>query len=137
MLLLMVSATPLAAATPGIFEGTVYETDEAKIPRGWILVQAKNGMLRKVEISRAHIMYARSVPSKDRVREPAVALVHGTEVRVLAEQDSSGEWRATEIEILRLSKKKKEGSAALTIADEDFLRGGFGTVVAERSSVSC
>ena len=113
MLLLITLAAPLAVATPGIFEGVVYEADEPKVPHGWILVQAKNGMLRKVEISRARVVYARSVPSKDRVPEPSVALVHGTEIRVIAEQDSSGEWRATQIEILRVSKKK-EGSRSAT-----------------------
>ena len=110
VLLLTVLSSPVAAATPGIFEGMVDETDKPKVPAGWILVQSKNGMLRKVEISRAHVTYATSVPSSERVEEPSVALVHGTEVRVTAEQDSSGEWRAAKIEILRLPSAKSRAT---------------------------
>lgn len=112
ILLLLTLAAPLAAATPGIFEGMVYDTNEPRVPHGWILVQSKNGMLRKVEITRARIVYSQSVPSADRVQEPSLALVHGTEVRVTAEQDSAGEWRASEIEILRLAKPKSRAAAA-------------------------
>jgi len=107
VLLLAMLLTTFAAATPGIFEGIVYEANEPKVPSGWILVQGRNGMLRKVEISRAHIVYSDSVPRTDRVPEPSVALVHGTEIRVIAEPDSSGNWRATHIEILRVRKKKQ------------------------------
>ncbi|MBV9610376.1 MAG: hypothetical protein JO187_12525 [Acidobacteria bacterium] len=112
ILLVLGLAAPFAAATPGIFEGTIYEADQPKMPAGWILVQAQNGALRKVEISRARIIYAQSVPSKDRTQEPHVALVHGTRVRVTAEQDSSGEWRAIEVEILRLNKERHESASS-------------------------
>ena len=111
VLLLTALSVPLAAATPGIFEGMVYEADAPKVPHGWILVQSKNGMLRKVEISRARVVYAQSVPRAHRLQDASGALVHGTEVRITAEQDSSGEWRASEIEILRLAKTTTRATA--------------------------
>ena len=120
VLLLLALATPFATATPGIFEGIVYETNEPKVPSGWILVQGRNGMLRKVEISGARVVYAESVPRKDRVAKPSVALVHGTEIRVIAEPDSAGNWRATDIKILRVTKKK-EGLAAGLVASPPFV----------------
>jgi hypothetical protein len=119
VLLLLALASLFATATPGIFEGIVYEANEPKVPNGWILVQGRNGMLRKVEISRARVVYAESVPRKDRVGKPSVALVHGTEIRVTAEPDSAGNWRATNIEILRVTKKR-EGLTAGGVARPAF-----------------
>ncbi|HYY69753.1 MAG TPA: hypothetical protein VE734_08470 [Terriglobales bacterium] len=92
------------AGTPGIFQGQVYR-DQNTSP-GWIFVQGRNGMLRRVEVSRARVIYAASVPAADRAKNPTMDLVQGAEVRVTAEQDGTGEWRASRIEIVRLSRER-------------------------------
>ena len=92
----------LCAGTPGIFQGQVFRDQNAS--PGWIYVQGRNGMLRRVEISRARVLYAPSVPAADRAKNPAQDLIPGAEVRVTAEQDGDGEWRASRVEILKISK---------------------------------
>lgn len=57
-------------------------------------------MLRKVEISRAKVVYEETVPKSKRENHPELSLKPGIEVRVTAEQDSGGEWRASEVEIV-------------------------------------
>jgi hypothetical protein len=93
-------------ATPGIFQGEIYEPAHEKVPQGWILVLGRNHMLRKVEISRATIVYANTIPARQRADPPHSALVDGTEVRITAEQDKSGEWRASRVEIIKLSRSR-------------------------------
>lgn len=89
----------LAAATPGSFRGTIVDNPNAA--KGWIYVQSRNGTARRVEISRAKILYDDDVPTAERLLKPEEALLPGTEVRVTAEQDSDGEWHATQVEILK------------------------------------
>lgn len=89
----------LAAATPGSFRGTI--VDNPRAAKGWIYVQGRNGTARRVEISRAKVLYDEDVPAAERRPKPEEALVPGAEVRVTAEQDSDGEWHATQIEILK------------------------------------
>src|ERR1700739_1189942 len=91
--------------TPGIFQGRVYQ--DQKAASGWIYVQGRNGMLRKVEVSRARVVYAESVPAADRGTDPAQDLVQGAEVRVTAEQDGAGEWRAIQVEIVKIQRHSK------------------------------
>jgi hypothetical protein len=93
----------LGAGTPGIFQGRIYEGRDAT--PGWIYVQGRNGMLRKVEISRARVIYAASVPSSNRAKDPKQDLAQGAEVRITAEQDGDGEWRASQVEILQIQSK--------------------------------
>ncbi len=96
----VVLVATLWAATPGIFRGVVIVgPDHAP---GWMMVAGANGQMRRVKISEAQVVYADSVPSKDRQRRPELALVHGAEVRVTADQDENGDWRAQKIEILKL-----------------------------------
>jgi hypothetical protein len=68
---------------------------------GWIWVKGANGMLRKVGVERARVVYDRGVPSGDRERQPELSMKTGTEIRVTADQDGEGEWRASKIEILK------------------------------------
>jgi hypothetical protein len=113
--LLAVSAVALAfsfavfAGTPGIFQGQVYRDQNAA--SGWIYVQSRNGMLRKVEVSRARVVYSASVPAADRAKEPRQDLIQGAEVRVTAEQDGEGEWRASRVEILKTSRPQNRVQA--------------------------
>lgn len=96
----------VAWATPGIFQGKIYQPTKESLPEGWIYVLGRNRMLRKVEISQATVVYADSVPTGQRADQPHSALVDGTEVRITAEQDKSGEWRASRVEIIKLSRSR-------------------------------
>ena len=89
----------LAFATPGSFRGTIVDNPNAV--KGWIYVQGRNGAARRVEISRAKILYDEDVPPAERRPKPEEALTPGAEVRVTAEQDSDGEWHATQVDILK------------------------------------
>lgn len=93
-------AIPALAATPGNFRGVVVAGPKAKQVQGWIFVQGKNGMLRRVEIARADVHYNESFPQSKREESPRTALKPGIEVRVTANQGKDGEWHATEIEIM-------------------------------------
>jgi hypothetical protein len=97
------------AGTPGIFQGRVYQ-DEKPTP-GWIYVQSRNGMMRKVGVSRARVSYADSVAAADRAADPAQDLVNGAEVRVTAEQDAAGEWRASRVEIIKIQHHQLQSGA--------------------------
>lgn len=89
------------AGTPGSFRGTIVDGPQASAGKHWIYVQGRNGMARRVDISRAQVTYDESVPASTRLAKPENALTPGAEVRVTAEQDDNGEWRASRIEILK------------------------------------
>jgi hypothetical protein len=94
---LLISAL-LWADTPGTFRGVVIHGPE--IEPGWMYLKSANGQVRRVGISRAQVVYGEAVPAAERQKTPSIA--SGTEVRVTAQQDKDGEWRATRIEILNL-----------------------------------
>src|SRR5215208_2826788 len=97
--LLLTSA--LLAGTPGVFRGTLVDgPGNEKIDGRWIYVKGRNGSLRRVEISRAKVSYMDSVPETRREKMPESVLKPGAVVRVTAEQDSDGEWRAEEVLLL-------------------------------------
>jgi hypothetical protein len=97
---LLVFAASLFAATPGTFRGIVITGPDHE--PGWIMVKGANGQMRRVKIASAEVVYAESVPSKERHKSPQESIIHGAEVRVTADQDEKGEWRAQRIEILKL-----------------------------------
>jgi hypothetical protein len=86
--------------TPGSFRGKIVEGPHPAADKGWIYVQARNGMVRRVEISHAQVEYDEDVPAAKRSRNPQDAVKVGAEVRITAEQGSDGEWRASQVEIL-------------------------------------
>ena len=90
----------LSAETPGIFRGVVIHGPD--ITPGWMYLKGTNGQVRRVGISRAQVVYSESVPTGERQKMPALSIVTGADVRVTAEQDKNGEWRAIKIEILGL-----------------------------------
>lgn len=95
------------AGTMGSFAGTVVAGPESS--SGWIYVQGRNHSMRKVDVSRAKIRYESGVPrSEGHAPSPSDKLPAGTQVRVTAEQDEAGEWRATVIEILHDSQQNNE-----------------------------
>jgi hypothetical protein len=98
----------VATATPGSFRGTIVDNPSAA--KGWIYVQGRNGTARRVEISRAKILYDEDVPAAERRPKPEEALMPGAEVRVTAEQDSDGEWHATQVEILKVAVGTQQSS---------------------------
>ncbi len=107
----------VSAGTAGSFRGTIVDGPHSAAEKNWIYVQGRNGMARRVDISRAKVTYDRGVPEDTRLRRPEDALLAGAEVRVTAEQGSDGEWRASRIEILKqppAAKGERSASGAGT-----------------------
>lgn len=109
---LILALAILAVATPGSFRGTIVDNPGAA--KGWIYVQGRNGTARRVEISRAKILYDEDVPATERRPQPQDALTPGAEVRVTAEQDSDGEWHASQVEILKAAGAEQTSRQQLT-----------------------
>jgi len=111
---LLFAAVAAYAGTEGTFRGTIVEpSKKSTSDSGWIYVQGHNQMLRRVLATKAKIIFAQEVPLELRNSNPAELLVSGTEVRVTAEQDSSGEWQAKTIEILRLPRHPTAAAAKI------------------------
>jgi len=100
--LLSTLSISVSAGAPGSFRGTIVE-GPSTAKTSWIYVQGRNGMARRVDISRARVSYDESVPAAIRRAKPQEALIKGAEVRVTAEQGSDGEWRASRVEILKIA----------------------------------
>ena len=97
---LMFSAFP----AEGMFQGKLVAppAGEHATP-GWIFVQGRNHAVRRVDVSRATIVGSGASSSKKCGPE---CLAIGQEVRVTAEQDGSGEWRATRVEVVRSADRQ-------------------------------
>ena len=65
-------------------------------------------MLRRVDVSHAEVLFGEDVPVDQRHKCTAECLSPGQEVRVTARQDSSGEWQAKRVEILKIASKVAE-----------------------------
>jgi hypothetical protein len=104
LLCLVLLASRSVRSAEGIFQGKVVDppVDEPVRP-GWIFVQGGNHLLRRVEVAHAVIVFGQQVPSSQRRKCGPECLEPGQEVRVTANQDSAGEWRASRVEILRLT----------------------------------
>jgi hypothetical protein len=89
------------AGTPGTFRGILYPGRNTK--PGWVYIVGRNDTLRLVHIANASIVYAEEFPQRLRRANPAKALRPGADVRVTAEQDKKGNWRAREVEIISLT----------------------------------
>jgi hypothetical protein len=111
LLLLALAVAPYLDATAGTFRGRIVEAPAGKEHEGWLYVQGRNKMLRRVALASAVVVYSDQVPSHQRDKVPANALSAGTEVRVTAEQDESGEWRALRIEILKVAERTSSAKA--------------------------
>lgn len=96
LLLLLLGA---AAAVIGVFEGELLASPQA----GWLYVKGANGFVRRVELGTATVTYGSSVPLEARSGTAAEHLQKGTRVRVTAQPRDDGEWRARQIELLRLA----------------------------------
>jgi hypothetical protein len=105
----MLFAVPSVFAADGTFIGKVVDPPaNAPVATGWIFIQGKNNMLRRVEVSHAEILFGEDVPVDQRHKCTSKCLSPGQEVRVTAHQDSSGEWQAKRVEILKIATKMAE-----------------------------
>ena len=103
---LLLAGLPLLAVD-GMFQGKVVDPPgDVPLKHGWIFVQGRNHMLRRVEVSHAVIVIAQGVAPSQRRKCHMECLAAGQEVRITAEQDSEGEWRAKRVEILRLTTNR-------------------------------
>jgi hypothetical protein len=92
----------LFAGTPGTFRGTVVEAPKGD-ESAWIYLLGRNGQVRRVDISHSEVTYAELLPEEDRRTPPKDTLIAGAQLRVTAEQDDDGEWRAIHVEILSVA----------------------------------
>ncbi len=81
--------------------------DDVRSEKGWISVEGKNHMVRRVDVSQAEITYDESSAAAPG-GNAANALIPGNEVRVTAEQDEDGHWKATRVEVLIRAVHEKE-----------------------------
>src|SRR6478672_3050597 len=99
-----------AFAVDGTFVGKIADPPASEpAVKGWIFVEGRNQMLRRVEVAHAEIVYGEEVPaSSQRHHCNSDCLVKGQEVRITAHQDASGEWRAKRVEILKMTNQTTE-----------------------------
>ena len=94
-------SSPQVSAVDGTFRGKVIDPPANQpLAKGWIFVQGRNRMLRRVEVAHAVVVFGDGIPAHQRHKCSAECLSAGQEVRVTARQDSAGEWRARRVEIL-------------------------------------
>jgi hypothetical protein len=94
---------PAAFAVDGTFSGKVVDppANQSSTP-GWVFIQGRNHLLRRVEVAHAEILFGEDIPVSQRHKCNAECLSPGQEVRVTAHQDRSGEWHAGQVEILKI-----------------------------------
>ncbi len=107
-LLVLLLTITLMGGPVGIFEGELLDGPQA----GWLYVKGRNGMLRRVEIAQARIVYGSSVPVERREPDPSDELVKGAVVKVTAEQGADGEWRAREVLLVHLGSVTRPAAGA-------------------------
>lgn len=103
---IVISSVLLWAGSAGEFRGTIALGPHASEHERWMYVESRNGMSRRVEISHAEVVYGEDVPTAQKHDRPQDALRPGTDVRVTAEEDGHGGWRAVRIEILKPVKQR-------------------------------
>jgi hypothetical protein len=103
-------SSPATFAVDGTFRGKIADPPPSEpAVKGWIFVEGRNQMLRRVEVAHAEIVYGEEVPaSSQRHNCNSDCLVKGQEVRITAHQDESGEWRAKRVEILKMTTQTTE-----------------------------
>jgi hypothetical protein len=105
-LIIFLLLATLAYATEGSFRGTLIAPPDTEPTEGWLYVKGRNNLVRKVEVSKARVSYSEE-PSSEGKQTVADKLEPGTEVRVTAEQDSTGQWRASEVEVINIKPKPR------------------------------
>src|ERR1700757_1768617 len=98
LIVLLVSG--LSFASEGVFQGMVVDPPPSQpASPGWIFVEGGNHLLRKVEVTHAEIVFVKQIPERGKRKCGPECLEAGQEVRITANQDESGEWRARRVEI--------------------------------------
>jgi hypothetical protein len=117
-LVLLIALTSVAFATDGTFLGTIV-SPPGKEPaaQGWIFVQGRNRLVRRVDVTHATIVSLEKTSSEQGKKCGIECLAIGQEVRVTAEQDVVGEWRAKRVEILGAERGKIPKGAAVARSD--------------------
>ena len=118
-LLLIVLPLALLGGTPGVFRGELVGAPKGEQKAGWIYVVSRRAMVRHVNVEHAQVLYADEVPDAKRLKDASRALLPGAEVMVTAEQDESGAWRASEVEILVPSARQGEREKTRAAGDHD------------------
>ncbi|HET9181470.1 MAG TPA: hypothetical protein VFP59_05005 [Candidatus Angelobacter sp.] len=109
---ILLASVPLLAVD-GMFQGRVVDAPPSVTPHpGWIFVQGRNHMLRRVEVAHAVIDFGNDIPISQRHKCNFRCIEVGQEVRIVAEQDGQGEWRAKRVEILRLVTNHAQSAQA-------------------------
>jgi hypothetical protein len=109
LIFVLLLSSPQVSAVDGTFRGKVVDPPlNQPVTPGWIFVQGRNRMLRRVEVSHATIVFGEEVPVHQRRKCNAECLSPGQDVRITARQDSAGEWRAKRVEILHLPTEVAE-----------------------------
>jgi hypothetical protein len=99
-LLILLFSTALSASS-GSFVGLVVNGPNTDAGKKWVFIQSKKGATRKVEISSAKVVFDEDVPREQKTSKPVDAIKEGARVRVTASQDDNGEWKASEVEVLK------------------------------------
>jgi len=109
LIFVLLAVSPQALAADGTFRGKVIDppANETAVP-GWIYVQGKNHMLRRVEVAHAAIVFGEDIPASQQHKCSSECLSPGQEVRITAHQDTTGEWRAKQVEILKITTRMAE-----------------------------
>lgn len=107
LLMAVMVCSGAAASVEGTFQGKVVDPP-VKAPRmnGWIYVEGRNHMLRRVEVRHATVVFSDRIPASQQRPCRMDCLAPGQEILVTAEQDQSGEWHAKRIEILSLTVER-------------------------------
>jgi len=94
-------------AIDGTFQGKVVDPPSTQLHlRGWIYIQGRNHMLRRVDVSHAAVVFSENIPPSQRHKCGAECLTPGQEVLITAEQDGAGEWVAKRVEILKVTTSR-------------------------------
>jgi hypothetical protein len=97
---LILAATAVA---DGSFLGQVVKRPTADAGKNWVYIQGPHLSMRRVDISGAKIKFSSSIGKKEAKLEDV--LREGAQVRVTASQDGQGEWKASEVEIVKAAPK--------------------------------
>src|ERR1041385_35110 len=96
-----------AMAVDGLFQGQVVLSVRGQpVAPGWVYILGRNHMLRRVDVSHASIVFSKHLGYSRSHSCNTECLADGQEVRVIAAQDRSGEWRAKRVEVLSLAKSR-------------------------------
>ena len=105
LLAALVCASTVVFAVSGTFRGVLVQDPVTQGAHKWIYLESPNGSVRRVEMSRAEVVFGEEVGRTSQQASPSKALRKGAGLRVTASQDEAGEWAATEVEIVEMPPK--------------------------------